>query len=292
MATYRKGKIKKKIKISLNKLAVRKEKLKKKLPKISDLHIKEHLAWIPNFCTFSNLSLGFFSILLNTTSTTLNSEHLFVLSSIFIFLAMFFDGFDGFMARALGANSNIGAQLDSLADLVAFGIAPAVLMYSFVLNQVVYTTTTNTILPVGMFIAAIWPICASYRLARFNVRHATDFFEGLPSPVAGSIIALMTQVFHPIEKGLHIFLPICIYIFCAFLMVSTIKYSKPQITLVRHFSKQRLMIIFCILFSTLSIIAFKYGFPIAATFLFTIGFLYIVAGVVSLMIHTIQKYRI
>ena len=76
------------------------------------------------------------------------------ISTLFIILAMLFDGFDGFAARLLNANSSLGAQLDSLADLVAFGIAPATLMYSNFLHNTIFTSTTKD-LPLGMFIAAI-----------------------------------------------------------------------------------------------------------------------------------------
>lgn len=106
-----------------------------------------------------------------------------------IFCAMLFDMLDGRAARWLGADSRFGVQLDSLADLVSFGVAPAVLIYTWSLSEMG---------AVGWVAALIFCVCSAIRLARFNVETARDegatqsypYFVGLPTPAAAGIMLL------------------------------------------------------------------------------------------------------
>ena len=203
-----------------------------------------------------------------------------------------FDGLDGFAARLLNANSRLGAQLDSLADLITFGVAPAALMYSFKLFKMNYALGTNLYIPVGMLIALVWPVCTAYRLARFNVEKKDDSFKGLPSPVAGLLVAFMPLIFSDDFLGVPSLVLILLYIFCAFLMVSTVRYTKPQVTFLHRFSKGRLTIALCFIILILIFAGWRYGLFYAAVILFSITLLYLVTGIVSLLIHSIQKYRL
>ncbi len=234
--------------------------------------------------------MGFIAILV--TTSRYGDVQKAILGGSLILLAMLFDGCDGVVARLLKANSRLGAQLDSLADLVAFGVAPASLMYSFLLFQIDYTASNGITIPAGMLTAAVWPACTAYRLARFNVGEKGNTFIGLPAPVAASIIALI-----PLTAGTHFihiseFLWVILYLFCAFMMVSTIRYTKIQSTVFKRFSRGRIGIILMFLFCSTVFIIWHYGVGYAATGLFTIILLYMVTGLVSLVIHTIQKYRI
>ena len=156
--------------------------------------IKDKLAWVPNFCTLTNLSIGFLSILF--VSSSQEEPKYFLLAGILIFVAMLFDGLDGFAARLLNAKSSIGKNLDSLSDLVTFGVAPATLMYMFFLHKIEYEFLNKTSIPIGMLLATIWPACTAYRLARFNVTSSKDSFSGLPSPLAGSLVGLLPIIFY------------------------------------------------------------------------------------------------
>lgn len=106
-----------------------------------------------------------------------------------IFCAMLFDMLDGRAARWLGADSRFGIQLDSLADLVSFGVAPTVVVYTWSLSQLG---------AVGWIAALIFCVCSAIRLARFNVETARDegatrsrpYFVGLPTPAAAGIMLL------------------------------------------------------------------------------------------------------
>jgi CDP-diacylglycerol--serine O-phosphatidyltransferase len=134
-------------------------------------------AIIPNSFTAFNLLSGFFSIIFATKSD-------FTVASIFIFIAVFFDGFDGFVARLFKTSSRFGVELDSIADIVSFGVAPAVLIYFSFLNE--YGIW-------GIVVSSVYLVFGAFRLARFNSQLETiedkPDFTGLPIPVAALTIA-------------------------------------------------------------------------------------------------------
>jgi CDP-diacylglycerol--serine O-phosphatidyltransferase len=161
---------------------------------------------IPNALTALNLVLGMCAII-----STFHGE--FYQAALFVVAAMISDGLDGRVARYLNVSSEFGKELDSLCDLVSFGVAPAILAYAFLLKDFGI---------VGYFVAAFFATCGALRLARFNVNTGTvkGYFMGLPIPAAGCVVA--TFVMLGIKPAGWIF-PILVTIF-AYLMVSTIKY--------------------------------------------------------------------
>lgn len=161
---------------------------------------------IPNSLTALNLILGMCAIL-----STFHGE--FYQAALFIVAAMISDGLDGRVARYLNVSSDFGKELDSLCDLVSFGVAPAILAYAFLLKDFGI---------IGYFVAAFFATCGALRLARFNVNTGVvkGYFMGLPIPAAGCVVA--TFVMLGIKPAGWIF-PILVTIF-AYLMVSTIKY--------------------------------------------------------------------
>lgn len=167
--------------------------------------IKRH---IPNLLTITNLLLGFFAILLADLYT----------SSILICCALLFDLFDGMMARMLNVQSEIGKQLDSLADMVSFGIAPAYLY--FTLND---QQSIGYMLPSG-----VYAVCAGLRLAKFNILPGSSYFIGLPSPT-GAIFMIGIFLTHHFDNEYveHLFdipyLYSSVPIFIGFLMISNIR---------------------------------------------------------------------
>ena len=131
------------------------------------MKIKQH---IPNLITLLNLSLGFLAILINDPFT----------SPLLILLASIFDLLDGLFARLLNARSEIGEFLDSLADLISFGVAPAFLYYHHILGTEWYS----------MLIVTLVPVAAAIRLAKFNSKPEKELhFRGLPSPSAGLFLS-------------------------------------------------------------------------------------------------------
>lgn len=134
---------------------------------------------IPNFITLSNLLFGFLSVGSAMMGDYQNA-------AIFILIGMMLDSMDGWMARKLGVESSFGKELDSLADIVTFGIAPAILIFS---------TTFSDMGMTGLLIAGMFPIFGAIRLARFNIDEETstqNYFTGVPITAAGGVIALLT----------------------------------------------------------------------------------------------------
>ncbi len=161
---------------------------------------------LPDLFTLLNVVFGFLAILAAGRAWGGNIPQYAV---VFILLAAMADGLDGFLARKVGG-SPLGANLDSLADLISFGTAPVFLAIStFHLPPHIW--------PVGIFFL----ICGTLRLARFNVvsGKSDSFFEGLPIPAAGIALSASVLLGRPT-------LTIVLMLFLALLMVSSISYPK------------------------------------------------------------------
>jgi CDP-diacylglycerol---serine O-phosphatidyltransferase len=218
------------------------------------------VAVLPTLFTLANLVCGFFAIVVSArvdssaTGETPQSEaigtinpikayrslnkedpvHNCMLAGWLIFLAMVFDALDGQVARLSKTTSDFGAQLDSLCDVVTFGVAPAFLLvkicprFEFAHHEIVWV------------IAALYAACAAMRLARFNVETDEEDdhgrFTGLPSPAAAAVIASFAIMFymlrkvtntqtyaHPLDNALQYALPL-FAVLVAILMVSRIPY--------------------------------------------------------------------
>jgi CDP-diacylglycerol--serine O-phosphatidyltransferase len=142
---------------------------------------------IPNFITSLNLASGFISIIFLFNGNP-------VIASWFIVAALVFDFLDGFAARILNAYSDLGKQLDSLADIVSFGVAPGLIMYLLLERStglMVSTESNHEIIWKALFliIPALVPVCAGLRLAKFNIDESqSSSFRGLPTPAAALVI--------------------------------------------------------------------------------------------------------
>lgn len=240
--------------------------------------------WIPNGLSLGNLVFGFFSIVVSSHSLKfpVPELNLFLVASLLILFAALFDGMDGPVARLLRAESPLGAHLDSLADLTTFGLAPGALMYFMYLTDVkISIPGWKYPFPLGLVIASIFPICAAYRLARFNVSHDSRFFVGLPSPVAGLFVAFfpfLTKYIGPLS--LKFTLPL--FLLMAFLMVSNIRYPKPQTKILERLTWLRLLF-FIIVVGFFMIWLGWYWVLLGVTLL------YIFSGLISLVLNVIQK---
>ena len=185
---------------------------------------------IPSLFTMGNMLMGFISILFSAKYVSVYGNHDYlVIAGVLIFIGAIFDACDGAIARALNVESEIGMQLDSLADAVSYGIAPGVLAYQAYLNKLpeIYGVS------IGILVAAIFPVCAIYRLARFNCEEGGQGFTGLPSPPAGIIVAIVPALysvdvmfFDNLYFEVNIYAYIVFYVIIALLMVSEIDYSK------------------------------------------------------------------
>jgi len=165
-----------------------------------------HKRFIPNIITLLNLGFGL-------TSLWFTMQGFYKEAAVSILLAMVLDGMDGRLARRLKVTSDFGKELDSLCDLVSFGVAPALLSYGTVLYEIGY---------VGLFIAIIFSFCGAIRLARFNVLNIKEYFVGVPITIAGPLLAIFTLLSNRLPMG---FYPIASLVL-SYLMISNIKVPK------------------------------------------------------------------
>jgi len=166
---------------------------------------------IPSIFTLANLLFGFLALILVI-------EENYTLAAAMILGSVLMDSLDGKVARRLSVSSDFGKELDSLSDLVSFGVAPAILTYQAILQPL----QPGYIRLIGLIIAAIFVLCGASRLARFNMLNITTHFVGVPITFAGGFLALLMLFRTMLPWGVY---PVCMA-FLAFLMVSTFKVSK------------------------------------------------------------------
>lgn len=174
---------------------------------------------VPSFFTLMNLFCGFLSIVMVYEGNLVAGAWLIVLAGMF-------DVLDGFMARLANATSEFGMELDSICDVVSFGVAPGFLIYSFAFHELQI---------IGILLSALAPICGAIRLARFNVESKVEdlnFFKGLPTPAYAIMLASFFLTFRNrldwfegLNQGvISVLIPVVILL--SFLMVSTIPFDK------------------------------------------------------------------
>lgn len=135
---------------------------------------RRSIYFLPNLITTAALYFGFFAIVQSSKGN-------FEVAASAIFAAMVLDALDGRVARLTHTTSDFGAEYDSLSDVIAFGLAPALILYEWALFSM------NRL---GWLVAFIYVACTALRLARFNIRTVMDkrYFQGLPSPAAAAVL--------------------------------------------------------------------------------------------------------
>lgn len=215
----------------------------KKIPELGSIMSTDsgeasHIYLLPNSLTAGNLFFGFLAILRciqanYATDLVIISEY-FTQAVWFILCSVICDALDGRVARLGGRESLFGKEFDSIADVVSFGVAPSLMMLFLILQP---TEKYPFFLQIGWLIAFVYLLCASVRLARFNVlthpmltpierlKESKDFL-GLPVPAAAGMIASLVLVLNSLElRGLTIVLP-PLMLAIAVLMVSNISYPS------------------------------------------------------------------
>jgi len=181
--------------------------------KIDFKKTKKGIYLLPNTLTLCGMFCGFFAIL-----SAVNGN--FVHAAWAIVLANIFDGLDGWIARLTNTATRFGIELDSLSDLVAFGVAPSILMYKWALVPFGR---------VGWAVAFLFVACGALRLARFNVQTGTSTskaFKGMPIPAAATIVASIVIFYYEFNTSLpneNLFFPIITTVL-SLLMVSTLRF--------------------------------------------------------------------
>jgi len=246
------------------------------------VNLRKSLFILPNLFTLSSVFCGFYAILLCSHDASGDD---FYRASLLIVYAMFFDTIDGRVARLTKTQSAIGVQLDSLADVISFGVAPAVLVYRWSLNGLGV---------LGMFVAFVYIAGGTIRLARFNVLTTGDhgapkkpgkYIAGLPIPAAAGI--LVSLVVANTVTGRLPGSPAVItgvVLAMAFFMVSTIRF--------RSFKDLRLnwrtgaFIVLAV--GSTAFVAIRFHPSVALVWLLTC---YILIGIVEAVFHIAQQIR-
>jgi CDP-diacylglycerol--serine O-phosphatidyltransferase len=211
---------------------------------------------LPNLITTASLFAGFFAIVAAIDGR-------FVAAAWAIFASLILDGLDGRVARMTHSTSSFGVQYDSLADLVAFGVAPALLVYLWALKP---------FKQFGWVAAFLFVVCGALRLARFNVQTGTidpRYFNGMPIPAAAMVIATSIAFYYEIGEWApqrHVFILAMIYLL-SFLMVSNIKYvSFKKVDLFKRHPFQSLVAA-VLLFVAVAMAPELMGFPLMIIYL-------------------------
>lgn len=211
---------------------------------------------VPSFFTLMNLFCGFLAIVQIAEGQLHNGAWLIVFAGVF-------DALDGFMARLTNSHSTFGIELDSLSDVVSFGVAPGFLLYNFSLNGLQFP---------GLILAALPALCGAIRLARFNIDAKvveSETFKGLPIPVQAIMIVgfFLTfsrnlEVFDVLEYGVNnIVIPMVLLL--SLLMVSTVPFDKIPRFKRGQMRRQRKTIFVFLAYAVIIVILQEWGLIIA-----------------------------
>ena len=197
---------------------------------------------IPNLLTTGNLFSGFYAII-----AVINAHY--IVAAIAILVAMLFDTLDGPWARMTRTSSLFGMEYDSLADLVSFGVAPGLLIYSWALSDFAR---------LGWVAAFLFVVCGALRLARYNVQAQSvesRYFHGLPIPAAAGVVAsFILMDYHILQLGKEVkpLLIVALIYILAFLMVSTFRYRSFRDVHLRGRKPFRVLVTAVLLFIVLA----------------------------------------
>lgn len=234
--------------------------------------MKRGIYILPNALTLCGLFLGFYSIL-----ATIKGNY--VQASWAIMIAMIFDGLDGWVARLTQSTTRFGIELDSLSDLVAFGIAPAVMIYKWALSPFGR---------VGWAAAFLFVACGALRLARYNIQMGSTeskAFTGMPIPAAAALIATLVIFYHELWDTVpdkNYFILFFTY-FLAALMVSTLKFHSIKEIDLRKRKPFKILVAFVLV---LTVIVMH---PEISLFLFVM--IYLMSGIIENTVLYGKKMR-
>lgn len=228
---------------------------------------------LPNTLTLCGMFCGFFAIL-----SAVNGNYLYAAWAIVI--ANIFDGLDGWIARLTNTTTRFGIELDSLSDLVAFGVAPSVMIYKWAL------------IPFGRLgwaAAFLFVACGALRLARFNIQTGTPgskAFKGMPIPGAATVLASIVIFYHefythPPDRNIFFLI---ITILLSLLMVSTVRYHGLKEIDFRERKPFWFLIVFVMILFVL--------FVHTPTAIFIFAMIYLFWGIIENTILFLRKRRI
>ena len=236
-----------------------------KTPRLVRKTFQNKLFLLPGLLTVSALFFGFMSLISSSRAEFSNA-------SLFILIAMIFDGLDGRVARRLKATSEFGKEFDSLSDVISFGVAPGFLLYCW--------SFMHWMPEFGAVVCFLYVVCCASRLARFNVNVGKEKsgpgFTGLPSPGAAAAVASTVFLFPDTMPAYPIGVLVMIYtVLVAALMVSSVPFFKlNKIQLSENHSPLMIMLL-----AVAVAIAWKFSRPVV----FAGSLVYVLSGLVLLV---------
>ena len=222
---------------------------------------------LPNIFTAASAYIGVLSVIYSINGR-------FELAAWLVVIAAIFDGLDGRIARATGTTSKFGMEFDSLSDVIAFGVAPSVL---------IYTSMGSEFGKFGALVSALFVVFGAIRLARFNVTTVSEpnVFIGLPIPAAAVFCVSWVLVIKTYDLDKYTYLFLGVVLLAAFLMVSNIRYPsfKKLNALKQNFKKLLIIII--------TLLSFVYLYPAEGIAL--LSTLFIFGGIIRAIYYIIRK---
>ncbi|HEX3570558.1 MAG TPA: CDP-diacylglycerol--serine O-phosphatidyltransferase [Acidobacteriaceae bacterium] len=200
---------------------------------------------LPSLFTAGNIAAGYYAITQSIQGTATDYSY-FDRAALAIGAAVVFDGLDGLVARMTHTTSDFGRELDSLADVITFGVAPSLLAYIWgfrMLPAMFYPAMRENVLHAGVFACFLFLICGASRLARFNIsvnpqprnpgKPGKKYFVGMPIPAGAGVVSAVVHCFRgsPIDNPEISLLWLVLILFAGFLMVSNWRFwSAKEIT--------------------------------------------------------------
>ena len=253
---------------------------------------------LPSLFTAGNIAAGYYAILQAIRGAHFHDPRAFDRSALAIVFSIVFDGLDGRIARLTNTQSSFGRELDSLADVITFGVAPSLLAYLWGVAQVVPSTFPRLearLLHIGWVICFLFLICGACRLARFNVsvdpqprnpgRPGRKYFVGMPIPAGAGVLAAVVhfESGSPINNMWMSILWLGLIGFTGFLMVSSWRFwSGKEIDLSTRKPARLLVLLVVVL--TAMYVESEYA-------LIVMGMSYLVSGVVARLAYSWQRRR-
>jgi CDP-diacylglycerol--serine O-phosphatidyltransferase len=252
---------------------------------------------LPSLFTAGNMAAGYYAIT-QTIQGSAADQSYFDRAALALGIAVLFDGLDGIIARMTNTASDFGKELDSLADVITFGVAPSLLAYLWgfrMLPEMQHPEMREQLMHVGVFVCFIFLICGASRLARFNIsinpqprnpgRPGKKYFVGMPIPAGAGVIS---SVIH-LQRGSPIYNPwislvwLCLLLGTSFLMVSNWRFwSAKEITSGSRHPFQLVAVIAVI--GALIVLYHQY-------MLFLLAMAYVVSGVVARLAYSWSRGR-
>jgi CDP-diacylglycerol--serine O-phosphatidyltransferase len=251
---------------------------------------------LPSLFTAGNIALGYYVILQSIRGSVVDDAAYFDRAAVAIVLAILFDGLDGRIARMTNTSSAFGRELDSLADVITFGVAPSLLAYLWGVRHVVrsgHPLLDTRMMDFGVLICFLFLICGACRLARFNIsidpqprnpgRPGRKYFVGMPIPAGAGVIAAVIHFESgaPIDSPWLSLLWLALVAFTGFLMVSSWRFWSGKEIDMGERKPGRLLV--------LLVVAFCVVFEWSNTALIVIALSYLVSGVVARVAYSWQR---